>query len=240
MALSDEQLRMQRAGIPDLEEKIQEFNLELDRYTIPERAYDFDFQSQPAKESELRDYQMQIDMDHDSDLDQLQRWNDRAGKDFLKQIAKLDEAIRDQEREEFKVQDEQYAHLKAIPQEWELHKNAQEWEGKEREKLRGVFYTNVIRDFIDAQEDRFENRVEALQHQNDANVQRLNEVYAEHSPNLEGIAQALEEAKSSIQHINPPRPANDEISRPVAVGMSRDTFHSLVLAGQEHERENER
>ncbi len=242
--MSDEDALAHRSGLERLRREVDHYVQALPTRPedeVPEREYDFKFNVREPLESQLRDWQQTVDIDFSHDERQLNRRNDQETKQFERYIAKLDETIRSEEIKEFERQDEvDYAHLKSDPDQWNGHKQAQEFEAGRREELRSIFYTNVVQAFNEQQRDRHQDRLDVLNERNGENVLKLNEAYAEHAPNLEGIVKALEEANENLQHISPPRPANDQKERPVAVGMSREMFHSLVLAGQELEREQER
>jgi len=240
MRLTDEQEIALRSGVDRLRDQILSYGRSVADGEIPKREYDFRFTAAASLEDELRGYQQTLDTDLDHDVDQLERRNDREEKGFLRHIAKLDETIRDEEREEFKRQDQQYAHLKRDPDDWNLHKEAQEYEARRREQVRGVYYMTAVQDFIHDHGNQHENRLDAIHAQNDANVEKLNEAYERHVAQLEQAAQALEQAREDIVREQPDRPQHVVPAlRQASGGMGREEFHSLVLAGQEHELERE-
>jgi hypothetical protein len=212
----------EKTDLERLQEGIDKYLATLSQPAIAPREYEFKLTPGATLNDELRDWQQQIDKDLDHDVDQLGRRNERQEQGFLRLIAKLDEAIRDEEREQF-----------------EAHGQPDPDEAKGREEARGLFYLNAIKDFIHLQSETHQQNLDALYTKNEENVQMLNDTYAQHAPDLEGVVKALEEAQTSIQHIQPVRPPT-LLPRKAASGNALDQLHELVLAGREHDPENER
>jgi hypothetical protein len=221
----------QRSGLVRLRDAVHRYDRMIATEEIVKRQYDFRFNAAAANEDELRQWQQTVDMDLEQDLDQLDRRNDREEKGFLRHIAKLDETIRIEEREEFERQDELYAHLKENGLEWSKHKQAQEFEAQRRQELRGIYYIGAIHDFVRTQSERHEERLRAVQAQNEENVRLLDETFDRAVLGLESVLEALG-ATPGEDH-GPgwkPRPS----------GVSREQFATLVASGQELDHDNER
>jgi hypothetical protein len=221
-----------RSGLLRILEEVRRYDQAVAADEIVKREYDFRFSPAAANEDELHEWQQRVDMDLEHDLDQLDRRSDREEKGFLRHIAKLDETIRDEERKEFERQDDLYAHLKGEPSEWAKHKQAQEFEAQRRQELRGIYYIGAIHDFVQAQTERHEERLQAVHAQNDNNVRRLDEAFDRAVRGLENVLEALGGLSPEAEaHGSGWKP------RPSAKDVSRDEFQELVLAAHDSERE---
>ena len=204
----------EKTTIERIADQIDKYKQSLTQNGFDRREYDFQLTRGNHEEWEQR-----IHSDLVQDQERLEQLSAREEKGFLRLIAKLDEAARDEEREEF-----------------EATGQPDPGERLAREAERGAFYIEAVKQFIVHQMVLQHVREEALSLQYDENAHGLDQA---HRPDLEGVVKALEEAQAGIQEMKPPRVEEPAMKRRAAGGITLDDFHSLVMAGRENDRERE-
>ncbi len=193
----------ERTDIERISDQLEKYKQSLRENGFDRREYDFQLARGAYLEHDRAEWEQRINGDFAGDQEKLQRRSEREAGSFEELIGKLDEAIRNEEREQFEATGE-----------------PSPGERLAREAMRAAFYIEADKEFRVHQAVLQHVREEALSLQYDENSHRLDQTYQElrNPPEVERV---LQDAKSQIEDIK-----RRQAERSVAVEL-------LQLAGNE-------